>query len=303
MRSLTALSLPLLASVLAAAPAGHGAPADLRATLPGVRVAQDLRSVVERSTSLAEARAATATLPGILGATYTEHGGEDAPRWRIKFQRTIPVRQFCEGMGWSRPYAVAPGVHQATWEIDLWRADFLDFYRWPGIRSTKPHVGRWAVRALLTGRPQGELPEVSTISSPAYDLLMYDGEVYGIEMLPWKPEYDDLWLLEEVRKEHQRSPLIDAVAQPASYAGPCPVEIKFTGTLHGFRMKKADVRWERSDGVWTGIESVEIRSGRQAVRTSWRVGAPGQKLELWQKLRMNPLNLTSEPAKVTIRCQ
>lgn len=53
----------------------------------------------------------------------------------------------------------------------------------------------------------------------------------------------------------------------------------------------------------TEIEKVKIRAAPQPVRTTWRVGSPHQRLEVWQKLHLGPLNLTSEAAKTTIDCE
>ena len=245
-----------------------------------------------------EARRAAATLPKALGAKFEDRSDGEGG-WRL----TLPVRDFCKGMGWNWPYTSSPDVHQSTWQISLWRMDLLDFYKRPIIRTATPQVGRWAVRAWLTGRPKGKLPKVSRSDSPAYDLLRYEAEVGGIIVIPWKPEYDSLWMTAQSKKAHQKTLILTVTAQPASYAGPCPVEITFNGTLHEINWKKVDIRWERSDGVWTEIEPVEIRAKRQPVRTRWRVGRPGQKLEVWQKLHLGPFNLASEPATVQIRCE
>jgi hypothetical protein len=306
MRFLLSHSLLALACTLAAT-ASFGestrpaaAPAPVR---PAVRLAQKVRAAVEGAASPAEAKAAVAALPKILGATFGEQKVRGETWWRITFAHTIPVRDFSQGMGWSRPFAVSPDVHQTSWEVVLWRADLFDFYHRPIIRSAVPRVGRWAVSASLTDRPKGELPRASMSASPAYDLLEYDGEVAGIEMMPWKPEYDQMWLVEQSRKEHEGEPILSAVAQPATYTGPCPMDVTFIGTLYDMNWDEVEIRWERSDGTWTDIEPVTIRAARQPVRNTWRVGAPHQRLEVWQKLHLGPLNLTSEAAKVTVDCE
>jgi hypothetical protein len=275
------------------------APAPVR---PSVRLAQAVRAAVEHAANPREAKAATAALPKILGATYSEYDIRGETWWRISFAHTIPVRDFSQGMGWSRPFAVSPDVHQISWEVILWRADEFNFYHQPIILSAEPQVGRWAVSASLTDRPKGELPPAIMGMSPAYDLLEYDGEVAGIEMMPWDPRYDQLWWLEQSRKENEGK-ILSVVAQPATYTGPCPVDVTFIATLHDDRgWGESEIRWERSDGTWTDIEAVARDAGREPVRSTWRVGAPHQHLEVWQKLRL-PFGDTSEAAKATVDCE
>ncbi len=289
------LSGPLLLAALAVAPLfGETAPPS-----PAVRVAQAVKAMIAGASNVEDARRAAAGLPKVLGAKFEARNDE----WFLRFGRRLPARDFCQGMGWQRPYAAAQGSHQGSWHIFLWRMDLFDFYKRPIIRTATPQVGRWAVQAWLTGRPKGELPKVSRSDSPAYDLSRYDGEVGGIGVKPWKPEYDSLWTMEQARKAQEKTPILTVAAEPASYQGPCPVEITFTGILHDVQWKKVDIRWERSDGVWTEIEPVEIRSKRQPVLSRWRVGGPGQKLEVWQKLHLGPSTLTSESATVQVRCE
>ena len=46
-----------------------------------------------------------------------------------------------------------------------------------------------------------------------------------------------------------------------------------------------------------------MTSQEQKLASTWRLGAPHQKLVVWQKLRAEPMNLESEPAAVTIECE
>ena len=303
MRSLSSRSFVVLAWMLAAT-ASFGKPAPRAAApapvRPSVRLAQAVRAAVEHAANPREAKAAAAALPKILGATYSENQIRGETWWRITFAHTIPVRDFSQGMGWSRPFAVSTDPHQTSWEVLLWREDQFNFYHQPTILSAVPQVGRWAVSAWLTDRPKGELPPAIMGMSPAYDLLEYDGAVAGIEVMPWVPEYDQAWWLEQSRKENEGK-ILSVVAQPATYTGPCPVDVTFIGTLYDRSWDEVEIRWERSDGVWTDIEDVAKDAGWQPVRSTWRVGAPHQHLEVWQKLRLG--GTTSEAAKATVDCE
>jgi len=300
MRTPLSRLLLTLASILTAV-AALGAQAPER---PGVRVAEAVRAAIEGAASIQEAKAAVGGLPKVLGATYGDQKAADGEMWWwLRFARTIPARDFCQGMGWKRPFARTVGTPLGSWQVILWRADLFDFNHRPIIRFALPQVGRWAVRTWLARRPPGPLPAVSSGGSPVYDLLRYDGEVGGLEVVPWKPEYDQTWVLEQARQRRLQHPIVSAVARPATYSGPCPVDVTFEGTLYDIRWPKVEVRWERSDGVWTDIEKVTIRAAHQPVRTTWRVGAPHQRLEVWQKLHLGPSTIASEPAKATINCE
>ncbi len=92
-------------------------------------------------------------------------------------------------------------------------------------------------------------------------------------------------------------------AKPNTFAGRCPTNVEFVGTIFVSRPTRVDYRWERSDGVIGPRESVDIRSAGKGVTTSWQVGTPRRPFNGWQKLRvLSPNMLLSNPAAIQIKC-
>lgn len=97
--------------------------------------------------------------------------------------RPVDARELCDLMGWDRPYAVSGDVHQVQWSIRVWTSDMADPYG-KRIATQFPLLGEWAVIARLAGRPRGELPDLVSGASPAYDLHAYEASVGGLEVWP-----------------------------------------------------------------------------------------------------------------------
>ena len=92
-------------------------------------------------------------------------------------------------------------------------------------------------------------------------------------------------------------------AKPDTFAGRCPTNVEFVGTIFVSRPTRVEYRWERSDGVTGPRESVDIRSAGKGVTTSWQVGTPRRPFNGWQKLRvLSPNVLLSNPAAIQIKC-
>jgi hypothetical protein len=96
-----------------------------------------------------------------------------------------------------------------------------------------------------------------------------------------------------------------ALAREAACSGPFPAEVRFLGTIvvSGYPTT-VEYRWERSDGTSGERQRLEICGAGEGVCETWRLGAPGKQLQVWDKLRvLAPRGLTSPPATVTVRCQ
>jgi hypothetical protein len=256
-----------------------------------------LRRALEASQSLAEVKAAVAPLLPLLGATLHEGQDSNGPYVRLNLAPTITARKLCSSMGWSRPYATWSGNDGLVHTIKLWRQDFIDFFRRARMKTALPQVGRWALRAHLAGPPSGD-----PVNSDGYDLTRSEAQVRSIQVTAWKPEYDPkAWVASKPRPPGRVR--LDVAAKRQSYSGPCPVDVEFVGKLSNASYASGwQVRWERSDGTWTAIERVIVDSPEPKITSTWRLGAPHQRLVVWQKLRAWPFNLESEPAQVTIAC-
>src|SRR5438105_1477597 len=98
---------------------------------------------------------------------------------------------------------------------------------------------------------------------------------------------------------------VGIVANPRIFNGACPAQIRFTATIMVSRHPVAvSYQWERSDGASGRREQVQIRSAGQGVSTTWRLGAAGQHLTVWEKLHvLAPTGITSDSAPVRINCR
>jgi hypothetical protein len=102
---------------------------------------------------------------------------------------------------------------------------------------------------------------------------------------------------------------VSVTADPESFAGRCPVTIKFTGTIEVLAYPMTfNYHWERSDGAKGPVHVVRVPSPRTRTITvvdTWRLGSQGQNLNVWQKLHVNCGNthIVSEPASASISCR
>jgi hypothetical protein len=102
---------------------------------------------------------------------------------------------------------------------------------------------------------------------------------------------------------------VTVTANPESFAGRCPVTIKFTGTIQVLNYPMTfNYQWERSDGAKGQVHVVRVPSAKTKTVTvvdSWKVGSKGQNLQVWEKLRVNCGNthIVSAPAAASINCR
>jgi hypothetical protein len=142
---------------------------------------------IANANSVREAKLLIAAVAPALGIKLSEDLYLDVEReYDFSFARPISTQEFCQAMGWSRPYAVSPDVHQETWSIRLWKEDLADFHE-PRIVTDFPRLGKWLVDVRLQGRPEGQLPNLSSGASPAYDLWRYKAEVASVRVKLLQP--------------------------------------------------------------------------------------------------------------------
>jgi len=102
---------------------------------------------------------------------------------------------------------------------------------------------------------------------------------------------------------------VTVTAKPESFAGQCPVTIKFTGTIQVLSYPMSfNYQWERSDGAKGQVRVVHVPNAKTKTVTVvdyWKVGSKGQHLEVWEKLRVNCGNthIVAGPASSSINCR
>ncbi len=77
-------------------------------------------------------------------------------------------------------------------------------------------------------------------------------------------------------------------AQPRTYKGPCPVVIKFTGSIETAGPSAVKYVFDRNDG---GIDTADrhftsVAPFHQPVETTWTLGAPGMHYAGWEQIRI-----------------
>jgi hypothetical protein len=95
------------------------------------------------------------------------------------------------------------------------------------------------------------------------------------------------------------------VVNPKSWNGRAPAHLKFTGTIF-VADPPVDVEytWVRSDGAEGGVQRATIRSAGQGFTDTWDVGAPKEKMRVWERLKViSPNNASSNPAIATVNCR
>ncbi len=101
---------------------------------------------------------------------------------------------------------------------------------------------------------------------------------------------------------------VSLTANPQSYTGFCPVDLRFVGLVQISRTPMAfNYQWLRSDGGTTAkrVQRVNGNVAETRLVEGWRLGSPGQNLRVSMRLRVASGNTTmiSDPAVVTIHCR
>jgi len=95
------------------------------------------------------------------------------------------------------------------------------------------------------------------------------------------------------------------VVNPKTWNGRAPAHLVFTGTIF-VNNPPVDVEytWVRSDGAKSGLQRVTITSAGQGFTDRWDVGAPKEKLRVWERLEvLSPNHASSNPAIATVNCR
>lgn len=235
-----------------------------------------------------ELRAALAVeVPGItvrLDPDSVAVGGRrlrsTVPRATLELDPPVDARWLSEAWWIVAPVAVSGDVHQHRWHLCVTGAELPD----PNgrrIDSHTPTAGRWDVDPVLTGRPQGPLPGVSSGASPAYDLVATGGSVGTIEIsrtrlaaTPVGPDHPSLAALpataSRARRRRDRRPGPDDFLVVSSGGEPL--------VAAGFRTV-GDVLWAGSFAVAAGalerhagstlldaLEAIALDAGAAVVR-------------------------------------
>src|SRR4051794_12109862 len=105
------------------------------------------------------------------------------PRLTLDLDPPADARELCRAWGIERPVAVSPDVHQQTWWIVEAAAELPDPHG-SRIAAERMTAGRWNIVPSLSERPAGDLPDVVSGASPAYEVLECGGAVCSIEVAP-----------------------------------------------------------------------------------------------------------------------
>ncbi len=103
------------------------------------------------------------------------------PRITLGLDPPIDARRLCQAWGIARPVAVSGDVRQSKWSVLVAGDELAD----PSARRISARsltAGRWDVNIRLTARPVGDLPDVVSGASPAYDIVERGGAVSAIEV-------------------------------------------------------------------------------------------------------------------------
>jgi hypothetical protein len=96
------------------------------------------------------------------------------------------------------------------------------------------------------------------------------------------------------------------IAQGFQYAGPCPVDLRFSWGLIATAPTTASYSFTRSDGSHPPAGSVELPPGRsKPVYLDWRVGANNAKFANyrgWVELNIESPNHVSHKIPFTLHC-
>ncbi|MFI5280011.1 MAG: hypothetical protein ACHQU1_05930 [Gemmatimonadales bacterium] len=96
---------------------------------------------------------------------------------------------------------------------------------------------------------------------------------------------------------------------PARYTGRCPARIRFTATIAVTTHPMVfNYQFERSDGAKSQLRVVRVPANGPSSYTfnqMWQVGAAGQQMQVWQKLRVasGVTRIETNPITVDITCR
>ena len=95
------------------------------------------------------------------------------------------------------------------------------------------------------------------------------------------------------------------VVNPKAWNGRAPAHLTFTGTIFVANPPvEVEYTWIRSDGAKGGVQRATIRSAGEGFTDTWDVGAPKQKMRVWERLQViSPNNASSNPAIATVNCR
>jgi len=96
-------------------------------------------------------------------------------------------------------------------------------------------------------------------------------------------------------------------ARPASYTGRAPARLRFVARIELAGARTFNYHWERSDGAKGPVKVVQVKDRERMITVSeeWQLGAPGQHLEVWQRIHVNCGNqhVSSDRAVASINCR
>ncbi|HTY59609.1 MAG TPA: hypothetical protein VMF59_12380 [Bacteroidota bacterium] len=123
-------------------------------------------------------------------------------------------------------------------------------------------------------------------------IALMGGELYAQGNRQMKP-----------RKGHVTK--VVTVVNPKSWTGRAPAHLKFTGTIFVANPPvEVEYTWVRSDGAEGGVQRATIRSAGEGFTDTWDVGAPKQKMRVWERLKvLSPNTASSNPAIATVNCR
>jgi len=111
----------------------------------------------------------------------------DAPQAILTLDPPFDARRLAALWQVARPIAVSGDVEQRRWEL---RTGGAEFDAPGGLAQIEAHglrFGRWKLRALLSGRPAGDLPGLHAGPAPAYEIGERGGEIVEIAIQPADP--------------------------------------------------------------------------------------------------------------------
>jgi len=98
---------------------------------------------------------------------------------------------------------------------------------------------------------------------------------------------------------------VGAFASPKSYRGGCPATIEFVGTIRVSHYPvRVEYAWERSDGARSERRVIDVRSPTRRVNDHWRLGAHGERINVWERLHvLAPTGISSGEAHAHLDCR
>ena len=95
------------------------------------------------------------------------------------------------------------------------------------------------------------------------------------------------------------------VVNPKTWNGRAPAHLRFTGTIFVNNPPvEVEFTWVRSDGAKSGVQRVTIASAGQGFTDTWDVGAPKEKMRVWERLEvLSPNHASSNPAVAVVSCR